>query len=229
MSRQISILPTKELKVEERQALSDAGISLVEADFISIRNIEFSLSDVKDNLIFTSQNAVRAVHSHLEVQEIRRNPVFCVGEKTADLLDESGFTVLAAADYASELAKIIVSDYALERFTFFCGNIRRDELPSELHMANVDFNEIEVYETMLSPTKIVSDVDGILFFSPSGIDSFLLENELSAEKCFCIGKTTADHLKKLKGDSVEILIADEPTVERTIAKALSYFNNSRSL
>jgi len=226
MSEPIRILSTKKLKSGDRKSLSDAGFFVTETDFIIINNKPFALSDIKNNLIFTSQNAVKAVCDHPDVQEIRRNPVFCVGEKTAQLLDEMGFTVLGSADYGSDLADLIVSDYPSEKFTFFCGNIRRDELPEKLKIANVDFNEIEVYETVLSPMKINSDIDGILFFSPSAVDSFISQNEVIDQICFCIGKTTADHLLDVTNlDPAKIVVSKKPTISGTIDTCVYYYNN----
>lgn len=223
--RPIRILSTKKLKANQKQFLLNAGFSVVEADFISIKNKEFAFSNIKDNLVFTSQNAVKAVSDQPGVQEIRRNPVFCVGEKTADLLDASGFTVQEWAKNASELAKIMASGYASESFTLFCGNIRREELPAGLRNANVDFNEIEVYETVLMPVKIEVEVSGILFFSPSAVEGFLCGNDLENQTCFCIGKTTAGHLQKVTGlNPAEIAIANQPTIESTIVKCINHFS-----
>ena len=227
MSEPISILSTKKLNDGALQALSDAGFLVTDHDFISIRNKPFALSQVMNNLIFTSQNAVKAVCDHPDVQEIRRNPVFCVGEKTAELLDELGFTVLASADYGAELARIITREYQSVEFTFFCGNIRRDELPTQLTQAAVDFNEIEVYETVLTPVRITSTVNAILFFSPSAVDSFLSENEFSDQVCFCIGTTTADHVKNASGSKpVKVVTADKPTIESTIKKCVNHFKQT---
>lgn len=223
--RPVRILSTKKLKANQKQFLLNAGFSVIEADFISIKNKDFAFSNIKDNLVFTSQNAVKAVSNRPGVQEIRRKPAFCVGERTAGLLDASGFTVQEWAEGASELAKIAVSGYASESFTWFCGNIRRDELPAALSSAGVDFNEIEVYETVLAPLKIESEVDGILFFSPSAVEGFLCENKLEGQHCFCIGKTTAGHLLKVAGlDPDKVTIANQPTIESTIAKCVNHFS-----
>src|SRR6187402_3058969 len=131
----IRVLSTKKLQSNQRQFLLNAGIALLEADFISIQHKDFTFSGTNDYLIFTSRNAVKAVSSHPEVQEIRRNPVFCVGEKTADLLDTLGFTVQETAANAAALAKIIATGYASESFTFFCGNLRHEALPEILKTA----------------------------------------------------------------------------------------------
>lgn len=219
----IRILSTKKLQANQKQFLLNAGFSVVEADFISIQPATFTFTNINENLIFTSANAVKAVSSHPEVQQIRRKPVFCVGDKTADLLDENGFTVQEIAHNAADLATAIVSEYATESFTFFSGNQRLDELPGQLKKAAVSFNEIEVYETTATPQEIDGNLDGILFFSPSAVESYLSANAISNETCFCIGNTTA---KSLENTTSKIIIANQPSVENTIIQAINHFKKA---
>jgi len=40
--------------------------------------------------------------------------------------------------------------------------------------------------------------DGILFFSPSAVESYLKSNTIKDEMCFCIGETTAEALENKK-------------------------------
>ena len=85
------------------------------------------------------------------------------------------------------------------------------------------FNEIEVYQTNLTPQKITKKLDGILFFSPSAVESYLNLNSIKDETCFCIGETTAEALenKKIKN----IIIAEKPSVENVIDEVVKYYNN----
>ena len=216
----IRILSTKKLQSNQKQFLLNAGFAVVEADLIEIQNKDFTFSNIYDNLIFTSGNAVKAVSNHPDVQDIRRNPAFCVGEKTADLLDENGFTVQEIANNAAKLAQTIIEQYSSESFTFFNGNLRLDELPNQLTNANVLWNEVEVYQTILTPSPINSTFNGILFFSPSAVESFLSSNTITNETCFCIGHTTA---KALQHITQNIIIANQPSVENTIIQAINYY------
>ncbi len=216
----IRILSTKKLQASQKQFLLNAGFSVLEADFIGITAKEFTFTNINDNLIFTSGNAVKTVSNHPDVQDIRRKPCFCVGEKTADLLDENGFTVQEIADNAAKLGETIVSAYAGESFTFFSGNQRLDELPSQLSQAKIDWNETEVYDTTLTPQKIAAALDGILFFSPSSVESYLSANEITNQTCFCIGSTTA---KALENRTDKVIIANHPSVENTIIQAINHY------
>jgi len=221
MKERIQILSTKILLANQKQLLSEANFELVEVDFIKTENTNFELKDIKDNLIFTSQNAVQSLLNHPEWEQLKAKNVFCVGLKTKALLNENGFVVTVYTGYASDLTEIINLIYSKEHFTFFSGNLRRETLPQGLKEAGVDFNEIKVYETVLTPQKIKSVSEGILFFSPSGVESYLKDNKIRKEICFCIGNTTAEALEKL---TKNIVIAEHPTVEDTILECINEYN-----
>lgn len=224
MKEPIRILSTKKLLVNQKQFLLNANISLVEADFISIKQKKVAIETVNENLIFTSQNSVLSVVENLEGTEtldlLRKKNVFCVGMKTKGLLEENGFNVIAYTGYAADLAEIITLIYGKEKFTFFSGNLRRDTLPEALSNAKITFNEIEVYETNLTPQKISGTFDGILFYSPSGIESYLKNNKIKNETCFCIGTTTADALENITNN---VVIANQPTIENVIIQCINFY------
>lgn len=221
METQIRLLSTKKLTDYQKQLLLNANFSVEEADFINVVNQSFELKSSNDYLIFTSQNAVESVLENEKIAELKTKKCFCVGEKTKAMLETNGFDVIASADYASELASVICNQHGKASFTFFCGNLRRDILPDSLRLAGITFEEVEVYETRLTPHKAAGDLNGILFFSPSGVQSFLKENELQDEVCFCIGSTTA---KALRGITNKVVTANQPTMESTIAKSIAFFN-----
>jgi uroporphyrinogen-III synthase len=220
MKNLVSILSTKILLSPQKQVLLNAGFSVVEANFIKTENSDFDLKGINDNLIFTSQNAAQSVLLHPKSSALKTKNVFCVGLKTKALLEENGFTVDIYVDYASDLAEIISLIYAKESFTFFSGNLRKETLPKALKAAKVNFNEIQVYETTLTPQKIKTAVDAILFFSPSAIESYLAVNKIKNEICFCIGETTASALEKITRN---IIIADQPSVENVIEDVIEEY------
>ena len=220
MAKSIQILSTKKLSGEQKQALVKANIEVIEADFIQTQNKSFELKDINDNLIFTSQNAVHSVLADPKSEELKSKNVFCVGLKTKILLSENGFNVVAYTGYAADLAEIITLIYRSESYTFFSGNLRRETLPQALKDAEIKFNEIQVYDTSLTPQKIKTAVDAILFFSPSGVESYLKDNTIKKETCFCIGETTADALNKI---TKNIIIADQPTIEDVIEDVINEY------
>lgn len=213
MAKSIQILSTKILSPLQKEELKKAGFDLIEADFIKTENKPFELKDLNESLIFTSQNAVHSVLSHPDSEQLKKKNVYCVGLKTKTLLGDNGFNVVAYTGYAADLAEIITLIYGNESYTFFSGNLRRDTLPNALKEAGIKLNEIQVYDTSLQPQKIKTAVDAILFFSPSGVESYLKENTIKKEVCFCIGDTTAEALLKT---TKNIIVADQPTIEDVI-------------
>ena len=220
MSNPIQILSTKILSDNQIQALESANFNVIEADFIQIKNQKFELKELNDNLIITSQNAAQSLLLQPEFAALKTKNVFCVGLKTKALLEENGFNVIVYVDYASDLAEIITLIYANESYTFFSGNLRKETLPKALKAAKIKFNEIQVYETSLTPQKIKVAVEAILFFSPSGVESYLKENTIKKELCFCIGETTADALPKTVK---KILIAAQPSIDEVIEECIEEF------
>jgi uroporphyrinogen-III synthase len=223
MTKQINILSTKKLLPNQKQELLNADFTVIEEDFIETNIKNFELSNVNNNLIFTSQNAVQSILQHPKCEDLKSKDVFSIGMKTKDLLTENGFNVVAYTGYAADLAEIISLIYSEETFTFFSGNLRRDVLPETLKENGITFNEIEVYETKITSKKITKKLDGILFFSPSAVESYFKMNTINEETCFCIGETTAESLENKKVKT--IVIADKPSVENVIAEVVEYYNN----
>ncbi len=213
-----TVLSTKILKENQRSLLLQAGISLVQYDAIKIEYVPFKVPSEVNNAIITSQNAVLAIqNSAFKIQHC-----FCVGKKTKSLLEENGFKVVKMTEYASELASYLVENHKNDSFHFFCGNIRSDEIPSKLKENNINFKEIEVYTTTLNPKKFERQFDAVLFFSPSGVRSFVSENKINNSKAICIGKTTASEAKIY---TENVVIANATTVESVIAKAVNTLKN----
>ncbi|WP_343696088.1 uroporphyrinogen-III synthase [Flavobacterium sp.] len=220
MANPIQILSTKILSPLQKQGLVKIGLEVIEADFIKTENKPFELKNLNESLIFTSQNAVHSILSNPKSEELKKKNVYCVGLKTKTLLSDNGFNVVAYTGYASDLAEIIALIYNKESFTFFSGNLRRDTLPEALTEAGIQFNEIQVYETSLQPQKIKANPEALLFFSPSGVTSYLKDNTINKQLCFCIGETTAEALHKI---TKNIIIADQPTIEDVIEDVINEY------
>ena len=125
MANPARILSTKVLLSHQKQVLTDVGLEVLESNFIEVATKNFELKGIKDNLIFTSQNAVRSFLSHPQFEELKselqQKKVFCVGVKSKTILTDAGFEVVAYADYAEDLAEIISLIYANANYTFFSG------------------------------------------------------------------------------------------------------------
>lgn len=219
-----TVLSTKKLTLSQKQLLLNSGLSFVEYDAIIIEIFPFT-SEIKagDNFIITSQNGIRALLQGRMADQLLNVNFFCVGEKTAELLRSNGLRVLETANYGADLAKILVNKYKNSSFTYLCGSIRRDELPLILKDHQVNFNEIEVYSTSLNQKKFQQEFEAVLFFSPSGIQSFCSVNELKNTTAICIGKTTAS---EAENHTKNIITATKPTIENVIAQAAKLFGKT---
>ena len=218
------ILSTKKLSKALKKKFSDAKIELVEKNFIQTKSISFETPQLNDYLVFTSKQAVKSVLKS-DVKNVNSISCLCVGSKTKKFLEKKGFSVIESADYAEELIQIIDSKYKSNSFTFFCGNIRRNTIPNFFQENKIVYNETIVYETKLKPYQIKGPFDGVMFFSPSGVNSFLEKNSLENKTCFCIGTTTAKALENNPEVSgyKEIAIASQPTVEHVISEVIKYY------
>ncbi|MGV3461570.1 MAG: uroporphyrinogen-III synthase [Flavobacterium sp.] len=216
----IRVLSTKRLEPNQRQYLLNGGISVLAADFIDVSYFPFDINRTKESLIFTSRNGFLGFLENKLSGVYTGSDVFCVGSVTATLIERHGFNVIASADDGKALSQIIVNEHAGKSFTFFSGSLRRDVLPDAMKAAGIDFNEIGVYQTVLTPRKINAQLDGILFYSPSGIESYLKQNSITGETCFCIGNTTA---AALKGITDKIVTATKPSIENVIVQVRNYY------
>lgn len=179
-------------------------------------------------VVFTSMNAVEAVATFI-MDEQPDWQIYCMGKTTRDLVKKyfGEESIAGTASSATELAESIIEDSITAEVIFFCGDKRRDELPTQLMAHDIDVNEIVVYHTILTAHKVDRKYHGILFFSPSAVESFFSKNKITGDTIFfAIGKTTAATIKKHSGNT--IIISDEPGKENLMEKVFNYFvNNER--
>lgn len=211
------IISTKKLTAPQKELLLNADISFVEADFIKPEPIEFKCPPHIKNAVFTSKNAVKPVLK----ENVKIDNCFCVGDKTEALLEKNGLTVLEKAYQAKALAEKIIKNHADKDFIFFCGDKRREELPEFLNKHNINLQEIEVYKTELNSKQIEGNFDGVMFFSPSAVQSFVLRNEFENMTAFCIGKTTQAEAKKYTNN---IITANKASIENVIVQVIKYYS-----
>lgn len=220
-----TVLSTKKLKVNQQELLLNAGLSFVAYNAITIEMMPVKMDISVKNAIFTSQNAVRSIlRCDLAIERC-----FCVGDKTKVLLEQNGYKVIEMERNSFELGQLIVKNYKNEAFYYFCGSIRRDELPAVLKTSEIEIVETKTYKTILNTKKFEQKWDGILFFSPSGVKSYFEANSDTKKKgdshetvLICIGETTASEAKKY---SANVVIANATSVESVIAKAVKILRN----
>ena len=232
MQNRTQILSTRPLHETLLQEAKQAGIDIDELSFIETSPIQSpSLqSEIDEALqqsitaVFTSMNAVEAVAD--QIKEKKTNwKIYCIGTTTQQLVvNYFGQDAIAGtANDAAALAKLIIEDQPKGKLIFFCGDQRRDELPEILAQNSLEVKEIIVYQTTAIQHRIQKLYEGILFFSPSGVESFFSNNQLTKKTIlFAIGNTTAKEIKKHSNN--QIVISDEPGKENLARKMMEFFN-----
>lgn len=211
-----AVLSTRLLSEDQKRILQDAHFGVEEYNAIAIDLIDFVLPKGFTHFIFTSKNGVKSFLRNLTDKpplNMSEISCFCVGQKTKSFLEVNGLKVIKKAENALELANFIAKHYKKERFLIFTGNRNRPDLRRILSKENILFEEIEVYQTRLEPQQYTRKFKGILFYSPSGVESFTRKNDIGNTPVFCIGETTAREARK---HSAHVIIAEEPTVDSAI-------------
>jgi uroporphyrinogen-III synthase len=231
--KNIRILSTRPLDVAVIEKAAYQHIIIDTISFIEVKKMVSDdvserineLAKEKATVVFTSMNAVEIVVELLPVNP--RMPywkIYCIGGATFTLVKKYWpyNQVVLTAKNASALAKGIV-EAKVERVAFFCGNKRREELPDLLRRQNIPTEELIVYETIETPVTVKQDYKGILFFSPSAVHSFFLNNKVAEETIFfAIGDTTANTIKQFATNN--IIVSDFPAKDQLVDKAIKYFS-----
>lgn len=228
----IHILCTRPLPETLVETAAQAGIKIDISPFIETESIlteqvqqeieQVSLQSVP--VVFTSMNAVDAIAVFLD----GRQPdweIYSIGTATGRLVKEyfGEARMAGTANDAASLAGVIAKAANIDEVVFFCGDQRREELPGILKEHEIAVNEIVVYQTVALPHKIEKHYHGILFFSPSAVQSFFQKNKsLPDSILFAIGNTTATEIKKFASNKV--VTSDEPGKENLVYKMIEYFS-----
>jgi uroporphyrinogen-III synthase len=232
MENNIHILCTRELDPMLVEAAAEKNITIDIRPFIATEPIEtVEVQQEIENalllsttIVFTSMNAVEAVATFI-IDDQPDWRIYCIGHTTRKLAERFfGENCIAGfAEDATALAELIVEEGETEELIFFCGNKRRNELPDILRSNDIIIEEIIVYETFEVNHKVSGEYNAVLFFSPSAVESFFVNNKPNDKIIFfAIGKTTAAAIKKFSTN--KIIIADEPGKENLVEKMMEYFS-----
>ena len=176
--------------------------------------------------VFTSMNAVEAVGKLVTTKPSWK--IFSIGNTTKNLIIKyfGKESISATAGNANLLAEKILEKKDIREVTFFCGDQRRNELPEKLESNGIKVHGIIVYRTTETARAINKGYDGILFFSPSAVNSFLLKNKVTpGTQLFAIGSTTAKALQPFTNQPV--IIAETPGKENLLNLAINLFSKSK--
>ncbi|SHG77260.1 hydroxymethylbilane synthase [Winogradskyella jejuensis] len=219
----------KTTNIYSTKTLTEAQLELFHRDVVAESNdaIKISLNRIPKsvvrneikNVIITSQNAVEALLTSFSVPELQFKNIYCVGRRTKRMIEKRIGKVAHMASNAKKLAEYLVEYIDGTEVTYFCSDLRLDDLPNILTENHIKVNEVEAYQTKYDAIKVEQNLDGIMFYSPSTIESFLKQNKANGI-AFCIGETTANIARKYFED---VRVAKVPTVESVIELVNEYY------
>ncbi|HET8736097.1 MAG TPA: hydroxymethylbilane synthase [Pricia sp.] len=220
--KKANIYSTKDLTPGQLELFAKA-VRVKSQDFIKVspnRMSAYELKKERQNVIITSQNTVEALLANVAPEDLKFKNIYCVGRKTKRLIERRIGPVRHQEKYAEKLAGYLAEYLEGLEVTYFCSNLRLDTIPDILADNNIKVNEIEAYKTRLAPVKVDDGIEGVMFYSPSTVESYILKN--AADKvAYCIGETTATEARK---HFKEVRIAGNPTVESLIELVNVYYN-----
>jgi len=220
--KKIKILSTKILSENLKEIFDDNKFDLFEHDFIKIGSLNFELPNHDGSWIFTSQNAVNAVFSISKSMDLIFNKIYCVGENTKSILSKKGQKVVKNSKNSSKLANFISKNAKNEKFIFCRSDIKNDNFTDFFKKEKIDLKEIVVYNNQPNSITLNDKFEAIMFYSPSGINSFLKNNKLDSSYCICIGDTTASYAKNY---SSNVVSCKTPSIKHVIKKTIKLFEN----
>ncbi len=226
----INILSTKILKPDIISKALKRGIKFDQLPFIttSILETDKLRSDINAipttgiRAIFTSKNAVEAVKKHLALSPDWE--IYCINGATLEAVQNyfSLMTHIISASDARFLADLLKEQNDLKETWYFCGNKRLDILPDVLKDLKIQWHEVVVYNTRLNHHNIDSYYDGILFFSPSAVQSYFETNTISENTvCFAFGRSTMNKLSENTDNP--IILNTTPDQQAMLLELNKYF------
>ncbi len=225
------VLSTAELDQKIISKALEQGVEIDAVSFIQVEpiredNLKEELSELCKlplTAVFTSANALSAMSSIFRSFKPDWN-IYCIGNATKKAVLEyfDPAAIKGTASDGAGLARIIKANEVSD-VVFFCGDKRLDALPDYLYNNDIMVREIVVYKTKETPEQLIKHYQGIMFFSPNGVNSFFRVNKIWPHTVlFAIGNTTATAIKAVTRNIV--IVGDTPSKEHLVDKVVKYFH-----
>lgn len=213
-NKKTNVYSTKTLTEGQVQLLSnDIFVKSNDAIKISLNRIPLAVlkAPIK-NVVITSKNAVEAILTNCPAEDLQFENIYCVGRRTKRMVEKRIGKVTHSENNAKDLANHLVEFLEGTEVTYFCSDLRLDYLPIILTENKIKVNEIEAYQTKYDAIEVDRNIEGVMFYSPSTVQSYIKKNHANGI-AFCIGESTALEAKKHFKD---VRVAKVPTVESVI-------------
>ena len=216
----LKVLSTKLLDQSQIDIAHEMDIALTCVDFIRTHYLDFEMPVAQyDTIVFTSSNAVKSFFEKENASALKSSiedlgvKVFAISGKTKTELAKHNIEPITVADNAEKLADVVIAHSNIKSVLHICGDLKLDTLGNKLVESDIAYTPLVVYETTLSGTKLKEDYDAVMFYSPSGVESFVRENKIDPDVLYCcIGETTADKLRNIDSRG-NVVVSKEPSPE----------------
>lgn len=227
----MKVLSTKTLDPKTIAYAHSLNLDVQCIDFIKIEPSEFDLPNgTFDFIIFTSSNAVRFFFEHEKsVEFLIDKKILSLSGKTKEELLGNNIQPVFTADNTADLARLIIQTKTAGSVLHVCGNLALNVLEEKLKIEGIAYTQLIVYQTRLQRDIILNaQFDAIMFYSPSGVESFFTRNHIRNEMvCCCIGETTAISLKE-KWRNAKIILPQHTSPESMIDAIEQYLEKTQT-
>lgn len=196
------------LKLAEKYNLKIDFRPFIQVEPVDIKEFRKQKVDILEHsaIIFNSRNAVDhffQICAELKIEMPADMKYFCINEQTSNYLQKyiviRKRKIFAGSRDTSELLEII-KKHKNEKFLFPCSDIRKSDIPDFLRDNGYNFSEAIIYHTVAANLSDLTNVyyDILAFFSPSGINSLLLnfpDFKQNNTRIAAFGSTTAQAVK----------------------------------
>ncbi|MCX7551414.1 hydroxymethylbilane synthase [Xanthomarina sp. F2636L] len=220
----------KKTNIYSTKSLTEGQMKLLNDDLVATSNdaIKISLNRIPaailkapmKNVIITSQNTVEAILTNCPAEDLKFENIYCVGRRTKRMVEKRIGKVVHSENYGKDLANYLAEFMEGTEVNYFCSDLRLDYIPHILTENNIKINEIQAYQTKYDAIEVGQDIEGVMFYSPSTVQSFIKKNHANGI-AFCIGDSTALEAKKHFKD---VRVAKIPTVESVIELVNEHYN-----
>ncbi len=191
-------------KLSEKYGLKIDFKPFIHIEPVSVKEFRKQKVDILSHtaVIFTSRNAVDhffRICKELKVEMPSEMKYFCISDQTANYLQKyiviRKRKIFTGSKTAQDLIEIL-KKHQKEKYIFPCSNIRKNDIPDFLSQNGYQYSEATMYRTVASDLSDLAHVnyDIIAFFSPSGINSLLVnfpDFKQNKTRIAAFGPTTA--------------------------------------
>lgn len=191
-------------KLAEKYKIKIDFRPFIQVEPIDLREFRRQKVDILKHtaIIFTSRNAVDHFFHLCKELKMEMPPemkYFCISEQTSNYLQKyiviRKRKIFTGSKSTSELMDII-KKHKTEKFLFPCSDIRKNDIPDYLKTNGFTFTEVIIHHTVAANLSDLKNVyyDVLAFFSPSGINSLLVNFptfEQNNTRIATFGETTA--------------------------------------